>query len=261
MKSKKIAVFLVVVMILATLTSCGGTASPFVGKWEIVKFALAGEEYPIAEIFDASNMVTYDIKADGTITFGAPGDITDGKWSASGNTITITYDEFEDKGELQGDVIYFGNLADEMEITIGKVDPSKATNPADEVAGGKNLGSEGALGDYMVKILDAEISEDDDGTYLFVHFEFTNNSDQDASFLFSTYTVATQDDNELERAFMMESVPDDYNNSSVSIAPGETIQLSDAWALTSESEVTIRVQELMAFTATPDSVTQIFTIS
>ena len=107
---------------------------------------------------------------------------------------------------------------------------------------------EGDLGDYHVKILDAETGlKDYDGNRVIgVKYEYTNNGDENMMFDVAVNAQAFQDGVQLELAFMDE-FSDEYENSSKEVKPGTTLTCEMYYALTSDSEVEVEVSELISF--------------
>lgn len=108
--------------------------------------------------------------------------------------------------------------------------------------------SEGDLGDYHVKILDAEtgLTDYEGNPVIGVKYEYTNNGDENMMFDVAVNAQAFQDGVQLELAFMDE-FSDEYENSSKEVKPGTTLICEMYYALTSDSEVEVEVSELISF--------------
>ena len=107
---------------------------------------------------------------------------------------------------------------------------------------------EGDLGDYHVKILDAEtgLKDYDGNPVIGVKYEYTNNGKENMMFDVAVNAQAFQDGVQLELAFMDE-FSDEYENVSKEIKTGATITCELYYELTSESDVEIEVSELISF--------------
>ena len=107
--------------------------------------------------------------------------------------------------------------------------------------------SEGDLGDYHVKILDAEtgLMDYEGNPVIGVKYEYTNNGEENMMFDIAVSAQAFQDGVQLELAFMDE-YSDEYENSSKEIKTGATITCELYYVLTSESEVEVEVTELIS---------------
>lgn len=108
--------------------------------------------------------------------------------------------------------------------------------------------SEGDLGDYHVKILDAEtgLKDYDGNPVIGVKYEYTNNGKENMMFDAAVNAQAFQDGVQLELAFMDE-FSDEYENASKEIKTGATLTCELYYELTSESDVEIEVSELISF--------------
>ena len=107
--------------------------------------------------------------------------------------------------------------------------------------------SEGDLGDYHVKILDAEtgLTDYEGNPVIGVKYEYTNNGEENMMFDIAVSAQAFQDGVQLELAFMDE-YSDEYENSSKEIKTGATLTCELYYVLNSESEVEIEVEELIS---------------
>ena len=129
-----------------------------------------------------------------------------------------------------------------------------SSNAATEDNGGSDNASttgsdEGTLGDYAVKINDAQIGTDWDGNRVIViSYDFTNNSEEAASAMWALVTKAFQNGIELEAAYGIEE--DWYNGDQddKEIKPGATItNCQAAFVLDDNSDVEFEVTEFLGF--------------
>ena len=123
-----------------------------------------------------------------------------------------------------------------------------ATNTNDAKKTENAATDEGDLGDYHVKILDAEtgLKDYDGNPVIGVKYEYTNNGEENMMFDVAVNAQAFQDGVQLELAFMDE-FSDEYENSSKEVKPGTTLTCEMYYALTSDSEVEVEVSELISF--------------
>ena len=106
---------------------------------------------------------------------------------------------------------------------------------------------EGELGEYHVKILEAEtgLKDYDGNPVIGVQFAFTNNSSEAAAFDLVLYATAYQDGVELDPA-ILEEMSEAYQNASRNIKPGKTLTCETYYVMTGEDcDVEVEVTELL----------------
>ena len=132
--------------------------------------------------------------------------------------------------------------------SAGSATTAPATNTNDAKKTENAATDEGDLGDYHVKILDAEtgLKDYDGNPVIGVKYEYTNNGEENMMFDAAVNAQAFQDGVQLEFAFMDE-FSDEYENSSKEVKPGTTLTCEMYYALTSDSEVEVEVYELISF--------------
>ena len=132
--------------------------------------------------------------------------------------------------------------------SAGSATTAPATNTNDAKKTENAATDEGDLGDYHVKILDAEtgLKDYDGNPVIGVKYEYTNNGEENMMFDAAVNAQAFQDGVQLEFAFMDE-FSDEYENSSKEVKPGTTLTCEMYYALTSDSDVEIEVSELISF--------------
>lgn len=120
--------------------------------------------------------------------------------------------------------------------------------------------SEGALGDYFIKILSCKVTKDyEKKPAIVVTYEFTNNSDDATNFLVALSSQAYQDGIELETAIIMDSKVYNSANSMKDIKPGKKIKVQQAYLLdNNKSDVEIEVSKLFSFS--DEKITKTFKI-
>lgn len=132
--------------------------------------------------------------------------------------------------------------------SAGSATTEAATN-VDDAANPQtaSVTDEGDLGDYYVKILDAEtgLTDYEGNPVIGVKYEFTNNGEENMMFSAATNAQAFQDGVQLELAIMDET-SEEYDNSLKEIKTGITLTCECYYVLTSESDVEIEVTELIS---------------
>lgn len=109
--------------------------------------------------------------------------------------------------------------------------------------------NEGDLGDYHVEIKSADLAEDYEGNpAIIVTYSWTNNSDDTKSSLSCVIAKAFQDGVELENAIIMNNDVFDSSSYTKEVRPGTTIDIQNAFVLTSETSVVeVEISELISF--------------
>lgn len=106
----------------------------------------------------------------------------------------------------------------------------------------------GNLGDYDVEIKGAVTTTDYEGNpAIVVTYSWTNNSDETTSCMTSVIASAFQDGVELETAIIMDDSVFDASPYMKDVRPGTTIDIQQAFELTSSSNVEIEISELFSF--------------
>lgn len=126
---------------------------------------------------------------------------------------------------------------------------SSAANSSDEE---QATTDEGDIGDYHIKILDAEtgIKDYEGNPTIGVKFEFTNNAEEATSFDAVIYACAYQDGVELDFT-APDTESEEYNNAERNIKKGVTIVCEQYFVLTSDkSDVEVEVEEAFSFGST-----------
>ena len=278
MKQKKIiSLFASAAMILALLTACGGsgdtvvgssnndtadnTPSPpdLTGEWKQVN-SDSDDSYQSATISGDTIEIYWVSEEDESKslywagTFIAPEtaeepyswdsendhERTDSALLAStSDTKTFTYEN----GEISYEASALGTTTTIRLEKTGEV--SESTDPAEDSTAVS--AEEGDLGDYYIKILDAETGlEDYEGTpVIVIRYEYTNNSEENMMFDLAVNAQAFQDGVQLDLA-LVDEYSEEYENSSKEIKTGTTITCEVYYELTSESDVEIEVSELIS---------------
>lgn len=122
-----------------------------------------------------------------------------------------------------------------------------ATNVDNSAKTESTATSEGDLGDYHVKILDAEtgLKDYEGNPVIGVKYEYTNNSEEGMMFDAAVITQAFQDGVQLDYA-ILDSTSDEYDNCMKEIKTGVTLTCELYYVLSSESDVEIEVAELIS---------------
>ena len=136
--------------------------------------------------------------------------------------------------------------------SVGEDDTNKA--PVDSATTNDGVvAEEGVLGDYYVKILNAEKVKTADGKdCLRVYFEFTNNSESDTSFFLATSLRAFQNGIEASTCFIggENDIPED-DNYMKNIKPGIMIVVTQAFECNYDSPVQVEAAELFTLPNAP----------
>ncbi len=113
---------------------------------------------------------------------------------------------------------------------------------------GTMVGS-GDLGNYHVEIKGASLTTDYEGNpTVVITYAWTNNSDDTTTSLSSVHAKAFQDGVQLENAIVMNEEAFDSSGYMKEVRPGTTIDIQNAFALTSEtSTIEIEIEELISF--------------
>lgn len=133
---------------------------------------------------------------------------------------------------------------------------SEDESPADDAGGAV---ASGALGNYEVSIISAELIEDSEGNpTVYVTYEWTNNSEEAISFLLALSSWVYQNGVECEIAMLDEDIAE-VNDVLTDIQPGTTITVAEAYILQdTENPVDVEVEELMTFEENPPQVIATF---
>lgn len=133
-----------------------------------------------------------------------------------------------------------------------------AKEPAATQTQEKKKSSEGDIGNYHVKLLDAEVTKDFEGNpAIRVSYEFTNNDKEAVMASIATPMQAYQDGVQLEIAISADE-DQEYNNSALNVKKGATLKCAQYFELTSEdSEVEVEVSDILGMS---DPLTKTYTI-
>ena len=118
---KSVGVVLAVLLLMTTiLAGCGGGGNggggngggdPIVGKWKLNSVDIGGVEMSLEDVAKMAGSagtelgdmdVTFDIKADGTLTGNAMGETAEGTWTKNGDTYTLTIQGSDQEVSLDG---------------------------------------------------------------------------------------------------------------------------------------------------------------
>lgn len=113
---------------------------------------------------------------------------------------------------------------------------------------GTMVGS-GDLGNYHVEIKGASLTTDYEGNpTVVITYAWTNNSDDTTTSLSSVHARAFQDGVQLENAIVMNEDAFDSSSYMKEVRPGTTIDVQNAFVLTSEtSTIEVEIEELISF--------------
>lgn len=141
-----------------------------------------------------------------------------------------------------------GDTTTQNNNSAGSATTEAATNSNDTAKTENTATDEGDLGDYHVKILDAEtgLKDYEGNPVIGVKYEYTNNGEENMMFDAAVNAQAFQDGVQLELA-IMDNTSDEYDNGLKEIKTGTTLTSELYYVLTSESEVEVEVTELISF--------------
>ena len=119
---KSIALFLLLILGIATLTACGGNQvdpnDPKLGKWNAVSVSMMGITMDIEEAFE--NETSFELKANGSCAIDIDGEKGNGKWTFEGDEITIKGGGAEFNGTIKNGIMTLEESDTGMEITFKK---------------------------------------------------------------------------------------------------------------------------------------------
>jgi heat shock protein HslJ len=110
---KSVGLILAVLLMMTTiLAGCGGGnggSDAIVGKWTLSSVDIGGTEMSLSDLAEMAGgelgdemNVTFDIKADGTLSGNAMGETAEGTWTKNGDTYTLTVEGSDQEVKLDG---------------------------------------------------------------------------------------------------------------------------------------------------------------
>ena len=107
--------------------------------------------------------------------------------------------------------------------------------------------------EWSITYIKHEVSTDYDGNpCLFLYYTYTNNGEEASSAGVDTLVQVFQNGVECETAFVIDNVPESFENSMKDIQPGYSIEVCEAYSLTDMSDVTIEVSDWVSFSNEKD---------
>ena len=107
--------------------------------------------------------------------------------------------------------------------------------------------------EWNVTYVKHEVAKDYDGNpCLYFYYTYTNNGEEASSASTDTLIQVFQNGIECETAFVVDNVPESYENSMKDIQPGYSIEVCEAYSLTDMSDVTIEVTDWVSFSDKKD---------
>ena len=136
-----------------------------------------------------------------------------------------------------------GSSAPNDNIIVLEAPPKETTAPT------VPLSDSGNLGEYEVTIGDYEFVQDYKGNpAILIHYTFTNNSEDNRNAMFSISCKAFQNGIGLHEATISDESIHDSSNSMKKIQPGTTIELTEAYILSSDTApVEFYIEESVSF--------------
>jgi hypothetical protein len=159
------------------------------------------------------------------------------QYKPSGGKVVFTVSEYDSEESMEAELdpqALTGRPADMPEL-------EKVPNPS-WVADCETEGT--YQDDFYISITGYEIVDGYDGKVLRVYLDFTNNSKEATSFLMNAAYRAVQDGAALPYDFPEDGVAED-DNSSVDVAPGDTLTIAFCFGLRSDSPVEFEVYDGM----------------
>lgn len=125
--------------------------------------------------------------------------------------------------------------AEDAVDTSASADADKTVSSSEEETG------EGDTGNFHVKIKNAVKATDEDGNpAIVITYEWTNNSEETTNVMSSMYEQAFQDGVEMDVGYVDSEKYDLFSNLT-DVRPGTTIDISTAFAMTSDSVVEFEI--------------------
>lgn len=101
---------------------------------------------------------------------------------------------------------------------------------------------------YNVTYVKHEVSTDYDGNpCLLFYYTYTNNGEEASNASVDSYIKVFQNGIECESAFIIDNLPDSYDNYMKDVQPGYSLEICQAYSLEDMSDVTVEATELMSF--------------
>lgn len=161
---KKVISIFVTMALCLSMVACGGSSGKKVDKDLLGNYiAMTVSSSGITLSGEDVSDFTFELKDDGKAVLDVMGESMDGKWSSDDSTLTLTVDDVDMVGDIEGDTITFEDFLKEqvgssMEVTFAKegtdaADPEKYL-PEDEKA---------LLGDWVGVSVTDVLSEDASG--------------------------------------------------------------------------------------------------
>ena len=160
--------------------------------------------------------------------------ISEYNFKPDGGTLTFTLSDFWGDG---------GTISAEFDPQNlpGRPTSDWAITPIPEPDWTAGLQPEGDFDSYHVKIKEVGGGTNYAGEPIVrIYYDFTNNSDSPTSFLLAATPQVMQDGIQLSTTFTMEDIPEE-DNYSEDVNPGETITVARAFALRTDSPVTVEL--------------------
>lgn len=104
------AAALVIAMVLILAAGCAPANAEYLGTWTATQAQILGADTDISQIFGSG--FTLELKGDGTCKLTVDGLAITEKWKIEGDTITLSGDEFECTGQLNGNRMVLNNMMD-----------------------------------------------------------------------------------------------------------------------------------------------------
>ena len=222
---KKLATTLLSAAMCLSLAACGGTAAPAASSSQATQPSADPDHITITVPAAAVDALTADGE-DIATTGDLPGVISVKANDDGSYVYTVENDMLP-------------SLLAGLVLTDIDNDNAASTDTTAQTSEG-----EGQIGDYYVAITGAKLVQDVDGQQaLVVTLDWTNNSTETNSAFYTLFAQAFQNGIEVDSDFFVDS---DYaENLNRDVDPGVTITVDVAFALADDSEVTVKLTDVM----------------
>ena len=127
---KKLVALLLAAVMVFSLTACGGSGNPAVGKYGLEKMSAGGMEFTADDLESLMSLagvegkfLVVELTEDGKFIMTSEVDEsmnTEGTYTIDGNTITITAEGSDISGTIDGDTITLTDEASSTEMVLSK---------------------------------------------------------------------------------------------------------------------------------------------
>ncbi len=106
MKKRLLALVLVMMLVITSLTACGGGKDAIVGHWEMSTISMMGTEMNVNEFLSTLGMdeieMSLDVESNGDLKMNFMGEEATGTWKADGGSYILTIDGDDAEVKMDG---------------------------------------------------------------------------------------------------------------------------------------------------------------